>query len=115
MTAPNPPAVGRKGRWVKLGQVSVDSSQIGICDPGYAKSFDFDTYWKASRGVTDDLRVNDWSSGIAFTAGFGDGGYDVWGWIVDYGDAGEVDERVAQVVITLIDEADAQEWNTDGQ
>lgn len=31
---PTPVAVGRNGRWVKLGEVGVDSGTIAIADPG---------------------------------------------------------------------------------
>ena len=112
ITGPPPAAWGRNGRWVKLGDVSVDSSQIGICDPGYAESPNRHLYSNGRRNVTDDLDVQDWCSGVSFTAGFGDGGYDVWGWVVDYQDLdGSVDERVAQIVITLIDDEDLEHWN----
>lgn len=46
-----------------------------------------------------------YGSGVQFSAGFGDGGYDIWAWIVDYG-TDESDERIAQIVVTLIDDED---------
>lgn len=100
VSAPNPPAEGRNGRWEKLGEVGVDSASIAItcADPNarYAKP---GSRW-----------AGDWGTGIRFTAGFGDGGYDVWAWIADYGEDGEVDERIAQVVLTLIDDSELEAW-----
>lgn len=97
--APAPPAHAPNGRWVRIGQVSVDSSQIGICDPGYAKPFDFNAYWNSSRSVNDDCEVRDWCSGVAFMAGFGDGGYVVWAWVADYRDPGADDlDELAELV-----------------
>jgi hypothetical protein len=110
---PTPPGTGNDGRWVKIGRVSVDSSQMGICDPGYAKAFNYNQMNDGWRDVTEDLQVRDWCSGVSFMAGFGDGGYDVWGWVVDYGDGeGGPDKRIAQVVITLIDDDDVVQWNS---
>lgn len=56
--------------------------------------------------------AGDWGTGVRFWAGFGDGGYDVWAWIVDYGEGGEVDERVAQVVVTMIDADELADWRS---
>ena len=114
---PAAPAVGNNGRWVLLGEVSVDSASIGITDllvdvNGSALT---NVGAKGSHyAVPGSEFAGDWGTGIRFWAGFGDGGYQVWGWIVDYGDSahGEVDERVAQVVMTMIDAQDLADWRT---
>ncbi len=117
MTAqPNLPADGRNGRWEKLGQVGVDSASIGITDlliGERAHTALFRTGEPNPTYATPNSEwAGDWGTGIRFWAGFGDGGYDIWGWIVDYGEDGETDERVAQVVITLIDSEDLDHWRS---
>lgn len=115
-SGPNPPAVGKNGRWARLGHVGVDSASIGITDllAGVNNSVLNNCGAPGSRyAVPGSEFAGDWGTGIRFWAGFGDGGYDIWGWIVDYGADGEVDERVAQVVITLIDDEDLKHWNAE--
>jgi hypothetical protein len=111
---PNEPAAGaRNGRWVKLGHVGVDSASIGITDllMGVKNSVLNNVGAAESRyAVPGSEFAGDWGTGIRFWAGFGDGGYDVWGWIVDYGDD-EVDERVAQIVVTMISADDLDDWH----
>jgi hypothetical protein len=109
MAAPPPPAKGSKGqggkgRWVKFGEVGVDSAVIAITDPAFT-----DKDWQG-RINYDSLAGPYGHMGVQMLAGFGDGGYEVWGWIVDYGEGGETDERIAQVVITLIDEQRLAQW-----
>lgn len=115
--APPPgPAEGRNGRWVKLGEVGVDSASIAITDllVNTSTAALLNVGAPDSRYATPGSEfAGDWGTGIRFWAGFGDGGYDVWGWIVDYGDESEPDERVAQVVMTLIDEQDLADWRSD--
>lgn len=113
MSEPSKPAIGRDGRWEKLGQVGVDSASIGITDllagvTGSALDNVGDP--KSRYAVPGSEFAGDWGTGVRFWAGFGDGGYDVWGWIVDYGEGDEVDERVAQVVVTMIDEDELAAW-----
>ncbi|OBG32409.1 hypothetical protein A5671_07705 [Mycolicibacter heraklionensis] len=113
---PPPPAEGRNGRWVRLGRVGVDSASIGITDllAGVNNSAVTNVGAPDSRYATSGSKfAGDWGTGIRFWAGFGDGGYDIWGWIVDYGTDDVPDERVAQVVMTLIDEQDLSEWRSD--
>lgn len=117
--APPPPADGRNGRWERLGRVGADSASIGItdllvgttdsrCRP--ACDAPADDPWAVRYAAKGSQWAGDWGTGIRFWAGFGDGGYDVWGWIADYGENGEVDERVAQVVITMIDAEGLADW-----
>lgn len=104
MSNPPAPAPGRNGRWERIGGVSVDSAMVAITDPAFAPA--------KYPGIRSDHNLfSEYGSGIQFSAGFGDGGYDIWAWIVDYG-VDECDERIAQVVITLIDEADLTAWNS---
>lgn len=115
---PNLPAPGRGGRWVKLGEVSVDSASIGITDlldgvnSSALQNVDSPDNYYATPG---NGFAGDWGTGIRFWAGFGDGGYDVWGWIVDYGEDGDKDERVAHVVVTMIDTDELAAWRADNQ
>lgn len=97
---PAQPAMWPNGHFVKLGHVIVDSAMLAITDPTSVEG--------PHRGVIGTGRP--YGSGVQFMAGFGDGSYDVWGWVVDYGEHGEVDERIAQVVVTLVDEDDLTDW-----
>lgn len=54
---------------------------------------------------------NEETYNVQFMAGFGDGEYEVWGLVVDYGEG--AGERIAQVVITLIDSTALMEWRED--
>jgi hypothetical protein len=101
---PNAPADGRNGRWVNLGEVGVDGAAIGISDPAFVPR-----EWSMPKG-DGPQRSSKFGSGVQFWAGFGDGGYDVWAWVVDYGEGDEVDERIAQVVITMIDDDELAAW-----
>ena len=104
MNGPSPVAQGENGRWERMGRVSVDGACIGITDPAAIAEpkVQWDDY---------DARGERWGSGVRFWSGFGDGSYDVWGWIADYSEPDEEpDERVAQVVITMIDDEDLTAW-----
>lgn len=111
---PARPAPGRNGRWVKLGSVGVDSASIGITDllvgvkDSSCRTADKDP--GARYAAPGSEWAGDWGTGIRFWAGFGDGSYDVWGWVVDYGQGADVDERIAQVAITMIDDEDLAAW-----
>lgn len=102
MIGPTTPA-GGDGRWVNLGEVSVDGARLGIADPVYVPA--------EKEPLHSDLS-GPWANGtgIQFLSGFGDGGYDVWAWVIDAGTDGEVDERIAQVVVTMIDDEDLKWW-----
>jgi hypothetical protein len=109
---PAPPADGRDGHWVKLGHVGVDSASIAITDLAASRTMDnFSLCTPAvGRYSASEQWAGDCGTGIRFWAGFGDGGYDIWAWVVDYGADGDVDERIAQVVVTLIDDAELANW-----
>jgi hypothetical protein len=110
---PQPPAQGRNGRWEKLGQVGVDSASIGITDLLMGRDDSLLNNVGAPEShyaVPGSEFAGDYGTGIRFWAGFGDGGYDVWAWVADYGEGDEVDERVAQVVVTMIDDAMLDQW-----
>ena len=100
---PIPVAAGRNGRWVNLGEVGVDSATMAITDPGMSGPQD---------PLTSDAFSGEYGSGVRFWSGFGDGGYAVWGWVADYGTDGEIDERLGQVVVTLIDDHDFAQWHS---
>ncbi|MDB2220676.1 hypothetical protein [Mycobacteroides abscessus] len=104
MGQPPTPAQGRNGRWVRIGGVSVDSAMAAITDPAFAPA--------KYPGIGSGHNLfSKYGSGVQFSAGFGDGGYDIWAWIVDYG-IDESDERIAQIVVTLIDDEDLAHWNS---
>lgn len=100
---PAPVATGRNGRWVKLGEVGVDSATMAITDPGMAGPHD---------ALTTEVFAARFGSGVRFWSGFGDGGYEVWGWVADYGTEDKVDERLGQVVVTMIDDHDLAQWHS---
>ncbi|MCX2931340.1 hypothetical protein ORI20_13735 [Mycobacterium sp. CVI_P3] len=112
---PTPPAPGLNGRWVLLGEVGVDSASIAIHD--HQPDNPFATAPKVAPpdsqyAVPGSEWAWDAGQGIRFWAGFGDGSYKVWAWVADYRDDGapDPDERIAQIVVTMIDEADLAEW-----
>lgn len=117
---PNPPAPGRNGRWELLGEVGVDSASVAVTDLLSERDVSLDAPYLSDRVGAADSRyavpgsrwAGDYGTGVRFWAGFGDGGYRVWGWVVDYGEDSRVDERVAQVVITMIDQAELDEWRS---
>ena len=102
---PPVPAAGNNGRWVLLGQVGVDSATLAITDPAYAEQKHLNFVGRGRKQIADK-----WGSGLRFTAGFGDGHYDIWAWIVDYGDPSGTDERIAQITLILIDDEDLAHW-----
>lgn len=108
---PRFPAQGvSAGRWVKLGQVSVDGATLGIADPS---SISQRIGWDWGNPPTPEQPVSQpWGSGVQFSSGFGDGSYEVWAWVVEYETPGSPnDERIAQVTMTLIDDDDLKEWD----
>lgn len=105
LKAPPPPAPGLNGRWVLLGDVGVDGAACGITDPVFGES-------KSMPAGVKTPQAGEFGSGVQFWCGFGDGSYDVWGWVVDYGEDGQVDERIAQVTITFIDQVDLDAWRS---
>lgn len=125
---PKKPAEGKDGRWVKLGSVGVDSATLAITDPAFAPTnhVPFFENTTTRRSENPDL-AKDFGSGLYFMAGFGDGTYEVWAWVVDYGrwhesDSVRVpgerkaewvsDERIAQVVVTLVGAEDLADWRS---
>lgn len=113
---PTSRATGRdhQPKAAKLGRVGVDSASIGITDLLWSTSDETMRNVGApdSRyAVPGSKFAGDWGSGIRFWSGLGDGGYEVWGWIVDYGKDGALDERVAQITVTMIDDHDLAEWH----
>lgn len=105
---PKPPGRGRNGRWVLLGTVGVDSATMAITDPWVGND---DNGYR----MPADARSATWGvMGVQFWCGFGDGTYEVWGWIADYGTADHKDERIAQVVVTMINQEELDEWSRDG-
>jgi len=113
---PPAPAEGYgPGRWVLLGEVGVDSASIGITDllmGDESPGLDTPAAAASRYAVPGSEFAADWGTGVRFWAGFGDGGYQVWGWVVDYRDEGDPDpdERVAQVVVTMIDDRELEQW-----
>jgi hypothetical protein len=91
-----PQPAPRDGHWVNLGMVGVDTGTIAICDPVLAGS---------NPTVFDGLCApyGEQDLGVQFLSGWGDGYYDVWGWVADCGSA---TGRVTQVVITMISDDD---------
>lgn len=98
---PSPP----HGRWVKLGMVCVDTGTVAICDPcllpdEHDPMSIFESGGHAAPFGREGL-------GVQALTGFGDGFYEVWGLLVDFGDFGE---RLAQITVTFI--ADEQPATT---
>jgi hypothetical protein len=92
---PPPAAKGVNGRWVKLGDVGVDTGTVAITDPAITP----DSY-----SPTWEPLPARYGSGVLVHSGLGDGCYEVWGWVADFGPM--VGERLAQIVVTFIGEDD---------
>jgi hypothetical protein len=101
-----------------LGEVGVDSASVAVTDLLSEGDVSLDAPYFSDRvgavdshyAVPGSRWAGDYGTGVRFWAGFGDGGYQVWGWIVDYSEDDEPYERVAQVVITMIDAEQLAEW-----
>jgi hypothetical protein len=102
---PQKPAEGRGGHWVRLGEVCVDGCSVMVVDPCYA-----DRYDRPPGGARNNELFHDFGPGIEFMPGFGDGGYVVWAWVVEYTTYGEPDERIAAISMTFIDQKDLDQW-----
>lgn len=111
--------MAKNSRKILLGTVGVDSGQLLIVDPCYlsawrdgaafpdGRSSDADNHYsracKATSGkeLGGEILVSGIAgNGVAFSSGFGDGSYEVWGTITDYGADGG--ERISKVEIILI-------------
>lgn len=103
--SPPPVAAGRNGRWVDLGHVGVDSAALAITDPAMIGTTPRGQLTSETRSAPFGLM------GIQLWSGFGDGEYTVWGWVADYGSDGNVDERVGQITVTMIDDHDLAQWH----
>lgn len=102
---PPQPHSGVGGRWEKLGEVNVDGATIAISDAAFAPA--------GGRPTFVD-KASPWGSGIQFMPGFGDGSYEVWGWVADYGKDDEPDERIGIITLTFITAQDFKNWHADG-
>lgn len=109
-TVDGPTAVspGRNGHWVKLGEAGVDSGRLAVTDPIFTNPPLHDDPLPPGSPAGSRFGL-----GVQFSSGFGDGGYTVWGWVADYGDGDTVDERIGQIVVTMIDAHDLAEWRDD--
>ena len=95
-----PTPAPRDGHWISLGYVGVDSGTIAICDPCMAEpDYDSMTFMNARDNTNYSAPYGQEGLGVQFLSGWGDGFYEVWGWVVDSGPA---EGRIAQVVITMI-------------
>jgi hypothetical protein len=105
---PTPPqtAAGRSDRWELFGEVCVDGASLSIVDPGYVS--DGIEREEVPKGKHAARCLG--GLGVWFWSGFGDGGYEVWGRIADYGTPQLPDERVAEVRIIMITEEALREW-----
>lgn len=104
---PQSSAQGRNPRWMRLGEVCVDACSVMIVEPQNAKDFD-----RAPGAESNRPFSHDFGSGVEFMPGFGDGGYAVYGLVVDYGTGGEVDQRVAEIRMVFITEEDLADWRS---
>jgi len=105
-TEPAKPAPGRNG----TGSNSVTSASTAARHRHLRSGVRQQPQRNAPPATPGRRARSPFGSGVQFWAGFGDGGYDVWAWIADYGEGDEVDERIAQVVITMIDDDDLKQW-----
>lgn len=109
-SAPPQSAQGSDERWELLGEVSVDGACLMIADPGYISGHVDREDIPRGKHTAPCLG----GLGLWFWSGFGDGGYEVWGRIVNYGEAGYPipDERVAEVRIIMVTDERLAEWRS---
>lgn len=102
----------QEGEWKQIGVVGVDSGTLLVGDPCYFlgdkwadKQYDEELV-DGMKGLSKQLKfdMGHDGKGVVFTAGFGDGVYEVWALIKDYGDDKGSDKRVKEVKIVLIEE-----------
>jgi hypothetical protein len=102
------PAKGISERWELLGEVGVDGASMGLVDPTYLACEPFPT---DCQPIPEGSHGAPWSQGgVWFHPGLGDGGYEVWGRIVDYGPDHGLGERVAEIRVVMVSDADVAEW-----
>lgn len=92
-----PPSPPTGGEWVSMGTACVDSGDLAIIDPCYVIGRGQEIYERQSfenpyESYCDDL-------GVRFFSGYGDGVYEVWGYVTD-------DKRIAQVTVCMIGEGE---------
>jgi hypothetical protein len=85
-----------------MGHASVDSGTLAVIDPCYVigkgeEIYGWDNWDNLFEPYCNDL-------GVRFSSGYGDGTYQVWGYIVQ--EPGEDWKRVAQVTVCLISDWD---------
>jgi len=101
-----------KKLWTKIGRVAVDSGTLMIGDPCYliddnwsGKDYDQelvnDSSWDLFKQLYNDNRS---LKALIFSSGFGDGVYDVFAKIKDYGTKGQKDKRIKEIKIKFIDD-----------
>ncbi len=97
-----PPSPPTGGEWVSMGTACVDSGTLAVVDPCYVINRGQEIYglelWD------EHYAAKPYSSyceklGVQFLAGYGDGVYEVWGYVTD-------DKRIAQVTVCMIGEGE---------
>ena len=88
---------------IYLGVIGVDSGQMMLCDPGYKDSFTYGQACRATNESPGGIVKNYIGAALAAVvrSGFGDGVYDVFAYVGNYGDWGK---RVARLEIVFINE-----------
>jgi hypothetical protein len=101
---------------IELGNISVDSGTMMLCDPCYifqdektksATWSDFIDRMRSNgmdgdeKGCVLNLNDHDFANGSVFSTGFGDGSYPVE---IEVGDFGKWGKRVVSAKITFIDD-----------
>lgn len=95
--------------WKLIGKVGVDSGTLMIADSCYLegdgwteKDVDKEVMgMDLFKQIKNDIGA---FKGVVFSSGFGDGVYEVWANIKDYGDKGFGGRRIKEVKICLIDD-----------
>ncbi len=81
----NPPK-SQKGTW------GVDSGNLMVIDPCYVSNgFDYELWCDESSNsrARKNVGVEDWTGGVTFPSGYGDGEYEIWikvtegGWVAE--------------------------------
>jgi hypothetical protein len=92
-------------RRVKLGTVAVDTGRLLLADPCYVRTPGIDAVADTLLGRRPGVQVLD-GMGLLFTAGFGDGIYDVYATLGRYAAGDRIDECIKRIEIVLIQDDD---------
>lgn len=96
---------------VRIGAVGVDAGLLMLVDPCYVREgYDWGTFCAEYFNGKETTTAAQMHGGVVFESGFGDGTYDVYATLGDYGDWGW---RVKKVEVILISDTEDDDEEDD--